>query len=45
MAKGRNKKSRETKKPKAVKQPTQAAPTFLRPQPGNAQPATKGGAK
>jgi hypothetical protein len=33
MAKGRNTRNREAKKPKAEKKPTAAGPTFLRPQP------------
>ncbi len=45
MAKGRNKQSREAKKPKGGKLPVKAPSTFLRPPPVSAPPATKGSTK
>jgi hypothetical protein len=45
MAKGRDKGGREPKKPKADKKPTQAASTFLRPQPVAAKPTAKDSAR
>jgi hypothetical protein len=41
LAKGRSRRNREARKPKAAKQPVQAASTFLRPQPASSLPATK----
>jgi hypothetical protein len=41
MAKGRSSRSREVKKPKADKKPSQAGSTFLRPQPTGKPLASK----
>ena len=41
LAKGRSSRNREAKKPKGGKQPTQAASSFLRPQPASSKPAPK----
>jgi hypothetical protein len=43
MAKDRNKKGREAKKPKADKKVVAPASTFPRPQPAGAQPKAKDG--
>jgi hypothetical protein len=45
MAKGRSRRNREEKKPKASKKAAQTAATFLRPQTAGPQPAPKGSAK
>jgi hypothetical protein len=42
MAKSRDKKGREAKKPKADKKVVAPAATFLRPRPAAAQPKPKG---
>jgi hypothetical protein len=45
MAKGRSQRNREEKKPKGAKKPSQASPTFLRPQQPGTPPTTKQSAK
>jgi hypothetical protein len=45
MAKGRSRRNREAKKPKADKKPVAANATFLRPTPAPANAPAKPGAK